>query len=62
YEGDDPPKPRKLTNEEDQSLWGRTKKEAAELSQMRRYLAKLDSKQRTLLLGFAARLARYASK
>jgi transcriptional regulator with XRE-family HTH domain len=62
YEGNEPPKPRKLVTEGDKTLWGYTKKEAAELSQLQRNLAKMDSKQRTILLGFAARLARAASK
>ena len=62
YEGDEPPKPRKLVSEDDKGLWGYSKKEAAELGQLQRHLAKMDSKQRTLLLGFAARLARHAAK
>jgi transcriptional regulator with XRE-family HTH domain len=62
YEGDAPPKPRKLVNEDDRGLWGHSKKEASELSQLQRHLAKMDPKQRTLLLGFAARLARHAAK
>jgi transcriptional regulator with XRE-family HTH domain len=62
YEGDEPPKPRKLVSKDDKGLWGYSKKEASELSQLQRYLAKIDPKQRTLLLGFAARLVRQAAK
>jgi transcriptional regulator with XRE-family HTH domain len=62
YEGDEPPKPRKLGNEDDQGLWGHSKKEASELSQLQRHLSKMDAKQRTLLLGLAARLARHTAK
>jgi transcriptional regulator with XRE-family HTH domain len=62
YEGDEPPKPRKLVSDDDKGLWGYSKKEASELSQLQRHLAKMDPKQRTLLLGFAARLARHAAK
>jgi transcriptional regulator with XRE-family HTH domain len=62
YEGDEPPKPRKLGKQGDQGLWGHSKKEASELSQLQRHLAKMDPKQRTLLLGLAARLARQAAK
>lgn len=62
YEGDEPPKPRKLVSENDKGLWGNSRKESSELSQLQRHLSKMDPKQRTLLLGFAARLARYASK
>jgi len=63
YEGDEPPRPRKLVSDEDnKGLWGHTKKEAAELGQLQRNLSKMHSKQRTLLMGFAARLARAAAK
>jgi transcriptional regulator with XRE-family HTH domain len=62
YEGDEVPKPHKLAREDDKGLWGYSKKEASELSQLQRHLAKMDPKQRTLLLGFAARLARQAAK
>src|ERR1700721_333538 len=36
--------------------------EPSDLSQWQRSLAKMDAKQRPLLLGFAARLARHAAK
>ena len=62
YDGHEPPKPRKLVNENEKGLWGHAKKEASELSQLQRHLAKMDPKRRTLLLGFAARLARHAAK
>src|SRR5580692_10601288 len=56
YEGDEPPKPRKLVSDDDKGLWGYSKKEASELSQLQRHLAKMDPKQRTLLPGLPARL------
>ena len=62
YEGDEPPKPRKLIGEEDKGLWGQTRGESSELARLQRNLAKMDPKQRTLLLGFAARLARSSGK
>jgi transcriptional regulator with XRE-family HTH domain len=62
YEGDGPPKPRKLGNEDDKGLWGHSKKEASELSQLQHHLSKMVPKQRSLLLGFAARLARHTAK
>ena len=62
YEGDEPPKPRKLVNKDDKGLWGHSKTEASELGQLQRHLAKMDPKQRILLLGFAARLARQVAK
>ena len=62
YEGNEPPKPRKLVSDDDKGLWGNSRKEASELGQLQRHLAKMDAKQRPLLLGFAARLARHAAK
>ena len=62
YDGAEPPKPLKLVSESDKSLWGNSRGEARELSQLRRHLAKMDQKQRTLVLGFAHKLARSAAK
>ena len=62
YEGDEPPKPRKLVFEGDASLWGQSKKDSSDLARLQRNLAKMDARQRSLLLGFAARLARSATK
>jgi transcriptional regulator with XRE-family HTH domain len=62
YEGEETPKPRKLVGEDNKGLWGTSKEDAHELSQLQRCLAKMNPKQRTLLLGFAARLARHAAK
>lgn len=62
YEGDEPPKPRKLATEGDSSLWGQSKKDSPELARLQRNLGKMDARQRNLLLGFAARLARSAAK
>jgi len=63
YEGDDPPKPRKLFQEKtDQSLWGNSKKEQAELNQLSRCLAKMDASQRKTLLSLAAKMAQQAAK
>ena len=62
YEGDAPPKPLKLAAESDKNLWGNSGREASELNRLRRFLAKLDSKDRTFLLGFAGRMARSAAR
>ncbi|HKW57780.1 MAG TPA: helix-turn-helix transcriptional regulator [Candidatus Acidoferrum sp.] len=62
YEGEEPPKPHKLAMEDDKGLWGHAKKDATELARLQRNLSKMTEKQRTLLLGFAARLVRYSSK
>jgi hypothetical protein len=62
YDGAEPPKPLNLVSESDKNLWGNARGEARELSQLRRHLAKMDQKQRTLVLGFAGRMARSTSK
>jgi transcriptional regulator with XRE-family HTH domain len=62
YDGTEPPKPRKFASESDRSLWGNSRKEASELNKLRRYLAKMDPKERTLLFGFAYKLARRAAR
>lgn len=62
YDGAEPPKPLKLVSESDKSLWGNSRGEAKELNQLRRYLAKIDPRDRTLVLGFAGRMARSAAK
>lgn len=63
YDGDEPPKPRKLSHEQaDQSLWGNAKKEQGELSKLRRNLAKMDAKQRKMLLGLVAKMVRKVAK
>jgi transcriptional regulator with XRE-family HTH domain len=62
YEGDEAPRPRKLVSEDGKGLWGTSKEDAHELSQLQRCLGKMNPKQRILLLGFAARLARHAAK
>lgn len=63
YDGDEPPKPRKLVHEQtDQSLWGNAKKEQAELKLLCRCLAKMDANQRSVLLNLAAKMARQAAR
>lgn len=63
YDGDEPPMPRKLVHEQtDQSLWGNSKKEEAELKELCRCLANINDKQRNTRLNLAAKLARQAAK
>jgi transcriptional regulator with XRE-family HTH domain len=62
YDGTEPPKPMKLAPDTDKNLWGYAPSEAKELSQLQRHLAKLDPKERTILLGFAGRIARLSGK
>ena|SRR5690242_18347605 len=63
YDGDEPPKPRKLVHEQtDPSLWGNSKKEQAELKELRHCLGKMDGDHRRMLLNLAAKLARQAAQ
>lgn len=61
YDGTEPPKPMKLPTGTEEGLWGNSPPESKELSQLLRYLAKMDPKDRTVLLGFARKLARNAA-
>ena len=58
YEGEEPPKPPKTQNKDDEKLWGNSGREARQLDRLRRLLAKMDELDRNALLTFAACLAR----
>src|SRR5271155_4453713 len=62
YEGDEPPKPRKLVSDDDKGLWGSTKKDASELTKPHRPPAKINPKQPPPPPGSPPRLARHAAK
>jgi transcriptional regulator with XRE-family HTH domain len=62
YDGAEPPKPMKLPTKNEEGLWGNSRKESKELSQLLRSLAKMDPKDRTVLLGFAQKLVRTTAK
>ena len=57
YEGEEPPKPPKVSNKTEEKLWGSSRGEAIKLDRLRRSLAKLHWKDRNILLALAGRLA-----
>lgn len=59
-EGEEPPKPLKLSRQNDETLWGNSGREAAELNRLRQSLAKMDEGDRKTLLALAGQMARSA--
>ena len=57
HEGEEPPKPLKLSSKNDEKLWGSFRREASELNRLRRFLAKMDETERKVLLALASRVA-----
>jgi transcriptional regulator with XRE-family HTH domain len=57
YEGEEPPKPLKLSSKNDEKLWGNSRREASELNRLRHFLAKMDETDRKILLALAGRMA-----
>jgi transcriptional regulator with XRE-family HTH domain len=57
YEGEEPPKPLKLTSKSGEKLWGSARGEASELKQLQLYLGKMGEPRRKILLALAARMA-----
>ena len=57
YEGEEPPKPLKLSGKNDEKLWGNSGRDAAELSRLRQSLAKMDGADRKILLALAGQMA-----
>lgn len=62
YAGDQPPKKPKLPLAEEESTWGSTEKENRELRAFRNLLARMDSRQRELLLMTAHRMGARRAK
>lgn len=59
YDGNKPPAPVKLeTVTKDRGIWGASGNEASQLARLRRYLAKMNDKDRSTLLAMAHRMAR----
>jgi transcriptional regulator with XRE-family HTH domain len=62
YEGEEPPKPLKLSSASEEKLWGNSRQERSELNQLRLCLSKIDEKHRKLLLALAGKMAHTRSK
>lgn len=57
YDGEEPPKPLKLSVNHNQELWGNTGRDSHDLKRLRQFLSKMDEPERKLLLSLAARMA-----
>ncbi len=57
YDGEGPPQPLKLPSENVQELWGDSEEESQALAELRESLAKMNERQRKILLSLAERMA-----
>jgi len=57
YDGEGPPQPLKLSSENVQELWGDSEPESQALDELRQSLAKMNERQRKILLSLAERMA-----
>jgi transcriptional regulator with XRE-family HTH domain len=57
YDGEEPPKPLKLSSDSHRQLWGNSGRETHELKRLRQYLSKMNEGERELLLSLAGRIA-----
>ncbi len=57
YEGEEPPKPLKLSGNNSQKLWGSSGRDSHDLKRLRQFLAKMTEAERELLMSLAGRMA-----
>jgi transcriptional regulator with XRE-family HTH domain len=57
YDGDEPPKPLKLSGNHHSELWGNSGRQMHDLRRLRQYLAKMNEQERELLISLAGRMA-----
>src|SRR5215472_2114883 len=57
YDGEDPPKPPKLSGNHDRELWGNSARDSHDLKRLRQFLSKMNEQERELLLSLAGRMA-----
>jgi transcriptional regulator with XRE-family HTH domain len=57
YEGEEPPKPLKLSGNHNQELWGNSARDSHDLKRLRQFLSKMNEQERELLLSLAGRMA-----
>ena len=57
YEGEEPPKPLKLSGNHNRELWGDSGRDSQDLRRLRQFLSKMNEQQRELLLTLAGRMA-----
>lgn len=57
YDGEEPPKPLKLSGNHQGELWGNSGRQLHDLKRLRGYLAKMGTQERELLMSLAGRMA-----
>ena len=57
YDGEEPPKPLKLSGNHNQELWGNSARDSHDLKRLRQFLSKMNEQERELLLSLAGRMA-----
>jgi transcriptional regulator with XRE-family HTH domain len=57
YEGEEPPKPLKLSGNHNQELWGNSARDSHDLKRLRQFLSRMNEQERELLLSLAGRMA-----
>jgi transcriptional regulator with XRE-family HTH domain len=57
YDGEEPPKPLKLSGNHNRALWGNSGRDSHDLKRLRQFLAKMNDQERELLLSLAGRMA-----
>ena len=62
YDGEEPPKPLKLSNNHNRELWGNSARDSHDLKRLRQFLSKMNEQERELLLSLAGRMASRAKQ
>jgi transcriptional regulator with XRE-family HTH domain len=57
YDGDEPPKPLRLSGNHHSEVWGNSGRQMHDLKRLRQYLAKMSEGERELLMSLAGRMA-----
>lgn len=57
YDGEEPPKPLKLSSNHNRELWGNSPRDSHDLKRLRQFLSKMNEQERDLLLSLAGRMA-----
>jgi transcriptional regulator with XRE-family HTH domain len=56
YDGEDPPKPLKLSGNHNRGLWGNSGRDSHDLKRLRQFLSEMNEQERELLLSLAGRM------
>ena len=57
YDGEEPPKPLKLSANNNRELWGNSGRDSRDLKRLRQYLSRMNEEERELLMSLAGRMA-----